>query len=117
VCVLRQLVLLAAYEDIALGFLEEYVGKPFADLEDKIMQRLLDIKSSYIKSKPSTEHIVRYMQDLHHGVSSFCQFDCSYSRRLTVGYFSINGNLMDIIGLLNPASLRQMWGMAKFCGG
>ena len=114
---MRRLVLFAAYEDIALGFMEEYVGKPYADLEDKIMQRLLDIKSSYFKLKPSTEHIVHYMQDLHHGFSSFCQSDCSYSRHLTVGYVSINGKLTDIIGLLNPASLRQMWGMTKFCGG
>jgi len=104
--------LFAAYEDIALGFVEEYVGKPYADLEDKIK-----LKSSFFKLKPSTEHIVHYMQDLHHGFSSFCQSDCSYSRHLTVGYFSINGKLADVIGLLNPANLRQMWGMAKFCGG
>ena len=97
--------------------MEEYVGKPYADLEDKIMQRLLDIKSSYFKLKPSTEHIVHYMQDLHQGFSSHCQSDCSYSRHLTVGYFSINGKLADVIGLLNPANLRQMLGMAKFCGG
>ena len=110
-------VLFAAYEDIALGFMEEYVGKPYADLEDTIMQRLLDLTSSYFKFKPSTEHVVHYLQDLHQGFSSHCQSDCSYSRHLTVGYFSVNGKLADIIGLLNPANLSQMWGMAKFCGG
>ena len=113
---MRRLVLFAAYEDIALGFMEEYVGKPYADLEDKIMQRLLDIKSSYFKLKPSTEHIVHYMQDLHQGFNSHCQCDCSYSH-LTVGYFSVNGKLADSVGFLNPANLRRMWGAAKFCGG
>ena len=80
---MRRLVLLAAYEDIALGFMEEYVGKPYADLEDKIMQRLLDIKSSCFKLKPSTEHEVHYMQDLHQGFNSHCQCNYSYSH-LTV---------------------------------
>ena len=59
---MRRLVLFAAYEDIALGFMEEYVGKPYADLEDKIMQRLLDMQSSYFNLKPLTEHVVHYMQ-------------------------------------------------------
>ena len=37
-----------AYEEIALGFLQEFVGKPYADLEDKLMQMLPEIKSRYL---------------------------------------------------------------------
>ena len=96
--------------------MEEYVGKPYADLEDKIMQRLPDMKSSYLNLKPLTEHVVHYMQDLHQSFNSHCQCDGSYSH-LTVGYLSANGKLTDMVGFLSPANLRRMWGTAKFCGG
>ena len=56
------------------------------------------------------------MQDLYQGFNSHCQCDCSYSH-LTVGHFSVNGKLADIVGLLNPTSLSRIWGMAKFPGG
>jgi len=105
-----------AYEEIALGFLQEFVGKPYADLEDKLMQMLPEIKSRYLNLKPLTEYVVNYMQNLYQGFNSHGQCDYSYSH-LTVGYFNINKKLTELDRFLNPANLTRMWGLAKFCGG
>ena len=105
-----------AYEEIALGFLQEFFGKPYADLEDKLMQMLPDMKRRYHNLKPLTDYVVNYMQDLYQGFNSHSQCDYRYSH-LMVGYFSANNKLVEMDGFLNTANLSRMWGLAKFCGG